>query len=143
MESMSKASLRNHARQTRRVQRARHHLHQSSHGRKFLERIKFFGLAADAGFSMSGVHIKAFDVSQVVDENLSERVNGYSPSSDSGKKMCSDLNICGGVMNGFLIETAAKLHKLGWTFTYDGQFEAAAEGKDVIDFKVMVSGNTQ
>ncbi len=92
---------------------------------------------------MAGVHIKAFDVSQVVDENLSERVNGYSPASDSGKKMCDDLNICGGVMNGFLVETAAKLLKLGWSFTYDNQFIADAQGKTVIDFKVMVSGNTQ
>ena len=140
---MSKASIRRHARLTRLEYRAINTLHRTPHGREFVEALKSLGPEASQNFSAIGLHIKAFDVSRVVDENLSERVNGYSPSADANKKMCGDLNICGGVMNGFLIETAAKLHKLGWAFTYDDKFIADAQSKTVIDFKVMVSGNTE
>lgn len=140
---MSKASIRRHARLKRVDHRARRRLYRRPHGRRLVAAIRSCGSAANAGFSMTGVHIKAFDVSRVVDDTLPHYVSGYSPSADSGKAMCSALDVCGGRMNNVLIETAAKLRKLRWDFTYDDQFIAVAQGKSLTDFKVQVSGNTK
>lgn len=140
---MSKASIRRHARLERLDDRARRRLHRRPHGRRLVAAIKSCEFAANAKFSMVGVHIKAFDVSRVVDDTLSHHVSGYSPSADCGKAMCSELAVCGGKMNNVLIETAAELHRLRWDFTYDDQFIAAAQGKSLTDFKVQVSGNTK
>ena len=140
---MSKASKRNHARLIRLRQRARRVLLRSRRGRTLIAGMKAFRLEEAQNLLKAGGHIKMFDVSRVVDENLAERVRDYSPAKHSGNEMCDDLNICGGVMNGFLIETAAKLKTLRWDFTYGDEFIADAQGKTVVDLKVQVAGRTQ
>lgn len=139
---MSKASIRKHARDRRRHDRARRTLHRSRHRRQVLSAILSSG-SRTADFSVWGLHIKTLDVDEVVDENIGEKHPDYAPASDGTKKMCDDLSFCGQSMNNLLIETAAKLKLRDWDFTYDDKFISDAQGLSVVDFKVAVYGNTQ
>lgn len=139
---MSKASKRYHANLNRRAQRAGRRLMRTRRGRllfKSNETVMFAELQID----FRSRRIKSFDVDQAVDFAIGQNTRRYAPSRDSAKKMCGDLDICGGTMNGVLITVSSELNMRGWSFRYDDAFIANAHVSTVRDLKTSVYGVTR